>query len=92
MPPWSFVTHSSKGSGMYSTLFGMSATYGYYAADSSDPNLSQASAGDYSGFTNIYLYSKDGQPLNDVLLYDQNGQPILPVANGLTTDIPVGAD
>ncbi|HVC77034.1 MAG TPA: hypothetical protein VND96_11045 [Candidatus Micrarchaeaceae archaeon] len=66
--------------------------YGYYAADSSDPNLSQASAGYYSGFTNIYPYSKDGQPLRDVLLYDQNGQPIVPAANGLTTDVPVGAD
>jgi uncharacterized membrane protein len=69
-----------------------STYYGYYASDSSDPNLTQASAGYYSGFTNIYPYSKDGQPLKDVLLYDQNGLPVVPAANGLTTDVPVGAD
>ncbi|HXC79845.1 MAG TPA: hypothetical protein VNU19_22650 [Candidatus Acidoferrum sp.] len=68
-----------------------STYYGYYA-DSSDPNLSQASASYYAGFTNIYPYSKDGQPLKDVLLYDQDGLPIVPAANGLTTDVPVGAD
>jgi len=26
--------------------------------------------------TNIYAYSRDGKPLQDVLLYDQNGQPV----------------
>ena len=66
--------------------------YGYYAADSSDPYLSQASAGYYPGFTNIYPYSKDGQPLKDVLLYDQDGRPIVPAPSGVVTDVPVGAD
>ncbi len=65
--------------------------YGYYAADSSDPNLAQASA-NYTGFTNIYPYSRDGQPLKDVLLYDQDGRPIVAADNGLVTDVPIGAD
>jgi hypothetical protein len=66
--------------------------YGYYAANSSDAYLSQASASYYSGFTNIYPYSRDGQPLKDVLLYDQDGRPIVPAPSGVATDVPLGAD
>jgi hypothetical protein len=66
--------------------------YGYYAAGSSDPYASQASAGYYPAFSNIYPYSKDGQPLKDVLLYDQDGRPIVPAPSGVVTDVPVGAD
>jgi hypothetical protein len=66
--------------------------YGYYAADSSDPYASQASGGSYQGFTNIYPYSRDGQPLKDILLYDQDGRPIVLAPSGIATDVPVGAD
>jgi hypothetical protein len=66
--------------------------YGYQSADSSGPYLSQASASYDSGFTNIYPYSRDGQPLKDVLLYDQDGRPIVPAPSGLITGVPVGAD
>jgi len=66
--------------------------YGYYAADSSDQNLSPAAANYNSGFTNIYPYSRDGQALKDVLLYDQDGRPIVAADNGLVTDVPIGAD
>ncbi|HEX3507222.1 MAG TPA: hypothetical protein VHW94_02420 [Candidatus Dormibacteraeota bacterium] len=64
--------------------------YGYYAAGSSDPNLTQAA--NYSSFTNIYPYSRDGQPLRDVLLYDQDGKPIVAADSGLVTNVPIGAD
>lgn len=30
----------------------------------------------YPGLANIYPYTKDGEPLQDVLLYDQDGRPI----------------
>jgi hypothetical protein len=66
--------------------------YGYYAADSSDPYASQAYAGYSPQFTNIYPYSKDGQPLKDVLLYDQDGRPIVLAPSGIATDVPIGAD
>jgi uncharacterized membrane protein len=51
--------------------------------------------------TNIYAYSKDGKPLQDVLLYDQNGQPVVvqcPEGRGfagrgqVTVRYPTGAD
>jgi len=51
--------------------------------------------------TNIYAYSKDGKPLQDVLLYDQNGQPVVvqcPEGKGVagrgqvTVRYPTGAD
>ena len=71
---------------------GSNYVYGYSSADSSDPYFSQASASYSAGFTNIYPYSKDGQPLKDVLLYDQDGRPVIPGANGLVTDVPLGAD
>jgi hypothetical protein len=66
--------------------------YAYYAANSYDPYLSQASASYSSGFTNIYPYSRDGQPLKDVLLYDQDGRPLVPAASDIVTDVPLGAD
>jgi hypothetical protein len=44
--------------------------------------------------TNIYPYSRDGQPLMDVLLYDQEGRPLStsPNVGDVTTEYPVGAD
>jgi hypothetical protein len=43
--------------------------------------------------TNIYVYSKDGKPLIDVLLYDQDGNPLtLGVTGDVKTGYPIGAD
>lgn len=44
--------------------------------------------------TNIYPYSKDGQPLNDVLLYDQDGRPLTLPSQGPDpiAQYPMGAD
>jgi hypothetical protein len=66
--------------------------YAYTPTDSSNPYFSDASAGYYPGFTNIYPYSKDGKPLKDVLLYDQDGRPVVPVPDGVVSDVPVGSD
>ena len=70
---------------------GTGSMYFYSPADSSDP-YSAAAAGYYPGFTNIYPYSKDGKPLKDVLLYDQDGRPLVPVQDGVVSDVPVGSD
>lgn len=70
---------------------GTGSTYVYYG-DSSDPYSSAAAAGYYPGVTNIYPYSKDGKPLQDVLLYDQDGRPLVPFQDGVVSDVPVGAD
>ncbi|TMB90568.1 MAG: hypothetical protein E6J37_00330 [Chloroflexi bacterium] len=71
---------------------GTGYTYTYASNDSSDSFYSPASAGYYAGFTNIYPYSRDGKPLNDILLYDQDGRPIVPATDGLVTDVPTGSD
>ena len=59
---------------------------------SADPYVSTASAGYYSGITNIYPYSRDGKPLKDVLLYDQDGRPVVPDKTDLVVDVPNGQD
>lgn len=71
---------------------GTGSTYAYSSDYSSDPYFSAASAGYYPGFTNIYPYSKDGQPLKDVLLYDQDGRPLVLGKTDIVTDVPNGAD
>jgi hypothetical protein len=71
---------------------GTGYTYAFSSSYSSDPYFSAASAGYYPGFTNIYPYSKDGQPLRDVLLYDQDGRPLVPGKTDIVTDVPNGAD
>ena len=43
--------------------------------------------------TNIYPYSQDGKPLNNVLLFDQEGRPVtLPDTGDPVTQNPTGAD
>jgi hypothetical protein len=71
---------------------GTGSNYAYASDYTSDPYLSSASAGYFPGFTNIYPYSRDGKPLNDVLLYDQDGRPLIPVKTDIVTDVPYGSD
>ena len=71
---------------------GTGSNYAYSYDYSTDPYYSSASAAYYAGFTNIYPYSKDGKPLQDVLLYDQDGRPLVPGKSDVLIDVPNGAD
>jgi len=77
-------------------LAGMGTNHAYpLSTMDSGAYYSAYRAGYYGpGFTNIYLYTKDGKPLKDVLLYDQNGKPLTTWGKdpGVITDFPVGAD
>ena len=72
-------------------LLNMSASFGSpYYLSSSGPryavckpqNQPSVVVTQLAAVTNIYAYSKDGKPLQDVLLYDQNGQPVEVLGRG----------
>jgi hypothetical protein len=62
-------------------------------AEAGSPVVDQALS-PVSPVTNIFPYSRDGRPLDDVLLYDQNGNPLTLASGGpdLITEFPAGAD
>jgi hypothetical protein len=86
-------------------LLSMSASFGspYYFSSSGpryvyEPqNQRPVCVTELGAVTNIYAYSKDGKPLQDVLLYDQNGQPVEVLGRWgkgqpVTARYPTGAD